>query len=230
MSPEQFIAKKGYDPRVIPAGARGPVAPSFFPVVIPPGFAPSDVDKDGEDRAWNKKLCPGQNPEDGFRPRWGGGFFAPRGKHLHAAVDIMAAEGALVLAPSAGTVPRVVHVGGRQQPGAGESKKGGHYFFLVDAHGWEWYGSHLSLPPNVAPGDVVEAGQLLGYVGRSGNASRKYGDGSIRGCPHLHLRLGKQLWRPGVARKYDVRRLIEPLYDAGEWKGSGTKHAQDKDA
>lgn len=217
MTPEQYIEAKGYDPRVFPSGRKGPVLPTHFPVLIPQGFAPSDSDGDGVDVRWDRKRCPGQDAADGYRPRWGGGFFAPRGRFLHAAIDIMAAEGAHFVAPAAGTVPRTVRVGSRSQPGAGTSTKGGHYVFLTDAHGWEWYASHLRDEPLVRPGDVVDAGQLLGYVGRTGNASRRYRDGSIRGCPHLHLRLGKQLWTPGAARKYDSRVLLQPLYDARGW-------------
>ena len=130
----------------------------------------------------------------------------------------MAAEGAYVVAPTSGTVPLEVTVGRARRPGAGTSAKGGHYLFLVDDHGWEYYFSHLRDAPKVSPGDGVTAGELLGYVGRSGNASRKYRDGSIRGCPHLHLRVGKQLYRPGLARKYDVLPLLRPLYDAGGWR------------
>lgn len=217
MKPDDYIRRRGYDPRVIPAGERGPVITTHFPCFVPEGFTPSDSDGDGPDRRWDKRLCPGQDPADGYRPRWGGGFFAARGKHLHAAIDIMTAEGVDVRAPSAGTVPTTVRVGGQRRPGAGTSAKGGHYLFLVDAHGWEWYLAHLRDLPLAAPGDAVEAGALLGYVGRTGNASRVYRDTSRRGCPHLHLRVGRQLWTPGIARKYDPRALLDALYDAGGW-------------
>lgn len=219
MTPEEYIKAKGYDPRIIPDGERGPCEVVTFPVKIPSDFKPSDSDNDGPDIRWDKRLCPGQDPEDGFRPKWGGGFFAPRGRYLHAAVDIMAAEGALVVAPSAGTVPRVVRVGRERRPGSGQSRKGGNYVFLVDANGWEWYFAHLRDAPMVSPGAVVSAGSLLGYVGRTGNAARTYRDGSIRGCPHLHLRLGKQLWTPGVARKYDPRSVLQALYDDEDYEG-----------
>ncbi len=211
-----FVKRRGYNPTVIPSRCDGGPIVDHFPVVIPAGFFPSDVDGDQLDRRWDKKLCPGQTGD--FRPRWGGGFFAPRGKFLHAAIDIMAAEGAPIIAPCAGTIPRQVRIGRELRPGAGKSKKGGNYLFLVDAHGWEWYFSHLRDRPKVLAGDHVQGAQLLGYVGRSGNASRAYGDGSIRGCPHLHLRLGKQLWTPGQAKKYDAQAALLPLYEAGAWR------------
>lgn len=213
----EYVRRRGYDPRIIPAGDAGPVPPSHFPVFIPRDFEPSDSDGDGPDIRWDRKLCKGQDPADGYRPRWGGGFFAPRGRHLHAAVDIMAAEGAYVQAPADGTIPEAVWIKGKKVPGCGFSERGGNYVFLVDAHGWEWYFSHLRGWPPWGAGDEVWAGSPLGHVGRTGNAKRKYGDGGTRGCPHLHLRVGKQLWRPGIARKYDVQTLLRPLYDAGAW-------------
>jgi murein DD-endopeptidase MepM/ murein hydrolase activator NlpD len=213
---QDYIRRNGYDPFLFPEGVYGPVRPEFFPVRIPAGFKPSDIDGDGVDLNWKHKECPGQDASDGFKPKWGGGFFSPRGQHLHAAIDIMAAEGAHIVAPVTGTIPRTVTVSGEKRPGAGESTKGGFYLFLVCANGWEWYFSHLRDMPLFGPGDTVEAGALLGFNGRSGNAARERRVG-IRGCPHLHLRIGKQLWKPGQARKYDARTLIEPLYEHG-WR------------
>lgn len=216
MNREEYLRRFGYDPtdwsRVDP---RPQV--TRFPVMIPPGFEPSDSDGDGVDLRWDRKRCPGQNPDDGYMPRIGGGFFAQRGKHLHAAVDIMAAEGAFVVSPVSGRVHETVTVNGAKRPGSGSSRKGGHYVFIVDDDGFEWYFSHLRDKPLVPPGGGVTAGELIGYVGRTGNAARRYGDGSIRGCPHLHLRVGKML-RPGIARKYDPLPLIQPFYDAGMWR------------
>lgn len=212
----QFVARRGYDPADFSRAPEGGPVVRFFPVVIPRGFVPSDVDGDGADRRWDRKLCPGQSPDDGYRPRWGAGFWAARGEHLHAAVDIMAGEGAAVIAPSDGTIPYRVRVSRKDRPGAGTSPKGGNYLFVRSGR-WEWYLSHLRDPPFLQPGASVRAGELLGYVGRTGNASRRYRDGSIRGCPHLHLRLGYVL-RSGGVRKYDSVPLLRPLYDAGGWR------------
>lgn len=173
----------------------------IFPVQIPPDFQPSDSDGDGVDLRWDGKPCPCQEPP--YRPAWGGGFRAARGKHIHGAIDIMAAEGALVVAPSDGTIPlevRGVTMDGKPgpHPGAGTKDKAGHYFFLVTEDGsLRWYGSHLRDKPLVEPGAKVQAGDLLGYVGRTGNASVKRASG-IRGCPHLHLAL-RALTRDRVA-------------------------------
>lgn len=219
MSPHHladFVKRFGYDPADLAGALHGGPVVERFPVHVPASFEPSDSDGDGPDRRWDRKLCPGQNPEDGYRPRWGGGFFAKRGEHLHAAIDIMTAEGVPVISPASLYVPREVYVGRELRPGAGTSKKGGNYFFLRDEHGWEWYGSHLRDEPSVKPGDEVDPGQLIGYVGRTGNAARTYGDGAIRGCPHLHLRLGLRRG-PKSVRKYDARAAIEPLFE--QWRG-----------
>lgn len=195
--------------------APGPVVLAF-PVQIPPGFAPSDLDADGVDLGPAGKPCAGYGGD--FRPRWGGGFDAPRGPQglAHRAIDIMAAEGALVVAPATGVVRS-----------AGWSEKGGWHVFLDAADRWVWYLAHLRDEPLVRTSERVEAGATLGYVGRSGNAVRKTREG-LRGCPHLHLSLTAPHWRrvlgpdgQPVARrgeKVDAVPFLRPLYEAGGWR------------
>lgn len=170
----------------------------LFPVRIPTGFVPSDVDGDGPDIGGTGKLCPGQDAEDGFRPRWGGGFRAERihdGRTVfHRALDIMAAEGAQLVAPDDCMVAHTWRPGsGAAVPGAGSSEKGGHYIVLDTSDGWRFYMAHLRDAPTLRPGDHVKAGDLVGFVGRTGNAvrQRRQRDGStvLRGCPHLHVAL-----------------------------------------
>lgn len=208
--------------------------PEAFPVAIPRDFVPSDSEGDGIDRRYDAQgtPCPGQDPRDGFRPRWGGGMRAKRGTHYHAAIDIMAAEGAIIRAPVDGFVaetwaPRA----GVTAPGAGFSAKGGNYVVLLDDLGCRWYFAHLRDLPLVAPGVRVRAGDALGFNGRTGNAVRlvKRRDGTTyrRGCPHLHLAVTAP---PAVRReaaaqgievigtKIDPRALLERLYNVGAWR------------
>lgn len=157
---------------------------TVFPVQVSEGFQPKSI----EHSRWDGRPCPCQKSP--FKPAWGGGFREKRGAHDHDAVDIMAAEGTPILAPCDGVIP-VTHrikMDGvlKAHPGVGTGVKAGHYFFLtsVDGH-WMWYGSHLMEFCLFKPGDQVKAGEVLGYVGATGNAKSKNG----RGCPHLHLSL-----------------------------------------
>lgn len=212
----------------------GPIVLTF-PVQVPPGFRPSDGDGDGPDLRGDGKPCPCQDGD--HRPRWGGGFDAGRAGKLHRAIDIMAAEGSLVVAPCDGVVPLRVAMtlDGKPGPhrGAGTGAKAGHYVCVTDARGWRWYVSHLRDASLVAPGDHVQAGQPLGYVGRTGNASYHTRTGK-RGCPHAHVSLTRP---PGMTQrelsrlrgpdgkpvrfqgdKVDCVPFLRPLYDAGGWR------------
>jgi murein DD-endopeptidase MepM/ murein hydrolase activator NlpD len=193
-----------------------------FPVQIPEGFAPSDHDGDGTDLGPTGKECPGYDLLSGFRPRWGGGFDAPRGplKLAHRAIDIMAAEGAHVVAPSA----CVVH-------GGGVTAKGGHHIYLRDPEGWIWYFAHLRDPlaAHLVMGAHVAAGELVGLVGRTGNAVRRTKEG-LRGCPHLHLSLTARRYLAGTlagpdgdpvrysGKKVDAVPFLRPAYVGEGWR------------
>jgi murein DD-endopeptidase MepM/ murein hydrolase activator NlpD len=155
-----------------------------FPVQVTPGFKPASI----EHLRWDGRPCPCQ--KDPFKPAWGGGFKEKRGAHDHDAVDIMAAEGTPILAPCDGYIPAThrIKMDGvlKAYPGVGAGTKAGNYFFLFSADGhWLWYGSHLMAASPLKPGDQVKAGDIIGYVGATGNAKSKNG----RGCPHLHLAL-----------------------------------------
>jgi len=198
----------------------GPVV-TAFPVQIPLGFHPSDVDKDGDDVNAAGKRCPGYDPPD-YRPRWGGGFDAPRGpkKLAHRAIDIMAAEGALIVPPGPAEVLRVEL-----------TEKGGNCLYLRDERGWVWYFGHMRDRPFVDPGAIVDpATTVLGYVGRTGNAVRTYhtARGDLkRGCPHLHASLTRPAGSSAKAiravaavraEKVDPVPFLAPVYDASGWK------------
>ena len=101
----------------------------------------------------------------------------PRGRFTHHAQDIFGPLGSPVLAPNAGVIVA-------SSATSGPSGKGGHYVKLavVDTRGRThrtYYLAHLRTTPLVAEGDQVEAGDQVGELGRSGNATRT--------CPHLHI-------------------------------------------
>lgn len=110
-------------------------------------------------------------PRRALRDTWNG----PRsGGRRHQGIDIFAKRNTPVLSATPGIIVTV-----------GTSQLGGR-IVRVFGPGGEWhYYAHLERFAPIAPGDVVQAGAILGYVGDSGNA---------RGTPpHLHY---------GIYRRY----------------------------
>jgi murein DD-endopeptidase MepM/ murein hydrolase activator NlpD len=87
--------------------------------------------------------------------------------HTHQGCDIVAAEGTELYAAERGVITQV-----------DSSGLGGNGIWLKGESGTYYYYAHLSAYVlGLAPGQLVEAGQLIGYVGHTGDA---YG-------PHLHF-------------------------------------------
>jgi murein DD-endopeptidase MepM/ murein hydrolase activator NlpD len=108
-------------------------------------------------------------PVDGatsFTDTWG----APRsGGRTHEGVDMISARGTPLVAIEAGTVFRVYSGG-----------LGGVVVWLRGVGGDEYYYAHLDAwAPGLAAGDDLAVGDLLGYVGNTGNARYT--------LPHLHF-------------------------------------------
>jgi peptidoglycan LD-endopeptidase LytH len=133
-------------------------------------------------------------------------FKAPRsGGRTHQAFDIMAPRGTPVIAASNG---RII--------GLRSNNLGGTTVYLIDdAERFVQYYAHLqSYAPGISEGMRVRQGQLLGYVGSTGNASPD--------APHLHFQVlrvdrSRRDWWNGPA--VDVR---EFLAIAGVRAGSHT--------
>jgi murein DD-endopeptidase MepM/ murein hydrolase activator NlpD len=106
-------------------------------------------------------------------------FDEPRsGGHRHQALDILAPRNTPVIAAAAGTIDKLF-----------TSKAGGLTLYQRDeSDSFELYYAHLeAYMPGLSEGDHVEQGQVIGFVGSSGNAPRD--------VPHLHFaifRLGPQ--------------------------------------
>jgi len=109
-------------------------------------------------------------PVQGIKPRQiADTFGAPRGRdRKHHGVDIFAKRGTPVVAATAGVVAAVR-----------DSGLGGRQVWVIGPAGQRHYYAHLQgWAPGLAYGRVVQAGDVLGFVGDSGNA---------RGTPpHLH--------------------------------------------
>lgn len=110
--------------------------------------------------------------------RWRASYNEDWGTHRHTGCDVVAPKLSPIVAPFAGVL------GFKPQT-----------FWIVRDDGWGCLGTHLNddtpgtndnkanpdfmFAPNLVPGERVRAGQLIGYVGDSGDA-----DG-----PHLHFEL-----------------------------------------
>jgi peptidoglycan hydrolase CwlO-like protein len=115
------------------------------------------------------KVCPVDQPRavyDGFgAPRYAGGY------HPHAGNDIVAPTGTAILAPFAGTAR------------SSYNTLGGSAVYVYGALGYV-YNAHLSSYSSNSNGPVA-AGDVIGYVGDSGDA--------LGGVPHDHFE-----WHPRV--------------------------------
>ncbi|HYE23434.1 MAG TPA: M23 family metallopeptidase [Candidatus Paceibacterota bacterium] len=93
------------------------------------------------------------------------------GTRTHEGLDIMAPKGAFVASPTDAVVTRT---------GTGESA--GIYVYTANPGGETFAYMHLdAIAEGVKPGTVLKAGDLIGYVGNTGNASG--------GAPHLHFEI-----------------------------------------
>ncbi len=118
-------------------------------------------------------------------------FDAPRdGRRRHDAVDIMAPRGTPVIAADDGLVLRV-----------GTNTLGGNVVWTCDtAHKFAYYYAHLNRHARgLREGQTVKRGDLLGYVGTTGNAPPD--------VPHLHF----QLMRILDDRHYSTGTPLNPL-------------------
>ena len=140
---------------------------------------------------------------------WRGDFYEQRDGGQHSANDIFVVsapqatsarfKGAPIVATVDGTVPlRVSRTG---TAGSGFSERGGFFVWLnptgEDPNTYHYF-AHMRDMPLVRPGDTVKAGQLIGYLGDSGNARRR---------PHLHFSVRRS---SGAVDVYDQLRAVEP--------------------
>jgi murein DD-endopeptidase MepM/ murein hydrolase activator NlpD len=92
-------------------------------------------------------------------------------EHRHEGIDIFAPAGTPLLSAESGVVTRV-----------GSGRLGGLTVWLRGDSGTSWYYAHLqSHQAGLEPGAEVQAGDVIGYVGNTGNA--------VSTPPHLHLEI-----------------------------------------
>ena len=153
-------------------------------VTAPPAPAPAPSPPPARPLAGAKLVIPVQ----GKLPRDLADTFpaARSGGRVHDAIDIMAAEGTPVIAAAPGKVEKLFL-----------SKPGGMTIYVRSPDGrMIYYYAHLQgYAPGIAERQPLRRGQVIGYVGSTGNASAD--------APHLHFaifELGpEQHWWEGTA-------------------------------
>ena len=178
-----------------------PDKPGVQARVLPPPQAPSTIQiasdarigKDPDDVLAKHLTIPvqGIRAED-LRPD----FYDDRGQRGHEAIDIVAGRGQPVLAVEDGKIAKLF-----------TSVRGGLTIYQFDPSGkYAYYYAHLDrYAAGVSEGDSVTRGEVIGYVGSTGNADPS--------SPHLHFAIfvlgpEKQWWRgeaidpyPALARQ-----------------------------
>lgn len=95
---------------------------------------------------------------------------ARSGGRVHNAIDIFAPRGSLVASPSPAVVTKIT----------GDQGSGGIQVWTANPGGEEYFFAHLdAVYPDLKEGDVLSVGDLIGFVGNTGNA--------IHASPHLHF-------------------------------------------
>ena len=119
-------------------------------------------------------------------------FADARGERKHHAIDIMAARGTPVLAVEDGTIKKLFN-----------SKAGGLSIYQFDpSEAYCYYYAHLdSYADAVKEGALVKRGDVIGFVGSTGNASPD--------APHLHFAIfqltsEKQWWKGEPINPYPI--------------------------
>jgi len=114
-------------------------------------------------------------PIDGYETeQMKGAFYQGRVGHLHRAVDFVSPRNTPIRAVEDGTIGRLF-----------QSKNGGLTIYQKDPSGqFVYYYAHLeSYADGLKDGDFVKRGQVIGYVGTSGNAPPD--------TPHLHFSISR---------------------------------------
>jgi murein DD-endopeptidase MepM/ murein hydrolase activator NlpD len=170
---------------VRPAPKKPAPAPPSSSTAAPPGpIAPGEVTPE-------TGTTSGTFPVAGSHS-YGDLFGAPRKGYKHQGVDVLAAEGTQIVAPTAGTVSFTGY-----QAGAA-----GYWVLEHSADGRDFFFAHCqSGSTTVAQGQAVAAGAPLCRVGHTGDATG----------PHLHFEIWVGGWHAGAGAP------IDPLPQLKRW-------------
>ena len=161
-------------PVMRPAAATVPPNRPASSGVLSPGVSDADLDA-----LWTRQLMV---PIAGMEPaQLRDDYEARRGARAHLALDMLAPKGTAVVAADDGRIGRL-----------GTTPVGGNIIYALDANDrFVYYYAHLDdYARGLAVGDYVRKGDVLGYVGTTGNAPSN--------TPHLHF----QVMRKGAGRTW----------------------------
>ncbi|MGK2947907.1 MAG: peptidoglycan DD-metalloendopeptidase family protein [Acidimicrobiales bacterium] len=132
----------------------------------------------------------------GFPRMMGTGY-----EHAHQGTDIMAPSGTPLLAAERGLITRM-----------GSDVLGGTKLWLKGESGTYYYYAHLSgFAEGMREGLLVEAGDLVGYVGDTGNARG--------GAPHLHFEIRPDGGAP--VNPYPLLKVVDDLNQQAKDRSGG---------
>ena len=128
--------------------------------------------------------------------------------HGYPATDLFAPVGTQFVAVTDGVIEFVSSRDAWNPNKPDPNQRSGLAVALLGDDGWRYYGSHLSaVAAGIYPGLRVKPGQLLGYVGASGDAVGK--------TPHLHFGIS----HPTYPTDWKTRRgEIDPFPYLNWWK------------
>lgn len=190
LKPEVQIKPDTTEPRLEPNSSRAGAAPATDTATKSARTAPAASDYAVATTGAAKNL---RVPIDGVDVEsWKGGFAERRGNRPHEAVDILAPRDTPIHAVEDGIIAKLF-----------VSKAGGYTIYHFDPSGrLAYYYAHLErYADGLREGQVVRQGDVIGYVGTSGNAPP--------GTPHLHFgvfELGedRRWWRGRPIDPYEV--------------------------
>ncbi|MDP1860392.1 MAG: M23 family metallopeptidase [Gemmatimonadaceae bacterium] len=151
----------------------GPADPAPDPMELPIPANPATAGAASAEIAMLLRAKRLMVPVDGISPdRISDTFTARRGQRIHSALDIMAPRGTRVLSVDAGKVWKIR-----------SNNLGGLTVYAIDSsERFVYYYAHLDrYAEGLAEGQTVQPGDMIGYVGTTGNAPLN--------APHLHFQL-----------------------------------------
>jgi len=176
------------DPRLPLAAAAKPPALTPVAAIAPPRVAAGGIDEDPLHLLTERHLL---IPVKGLpRKALRDTFDEKRGVRPHEALDIMAPRGTPVVAADDGRIAKLFH-----------SALGGITVYQFDpGERFVYYYAHLDhYASGLAEGAPVKRGEVIGYVGTTGNAPAN--------APHLHF----TIFRLGPEKRWWTGKAVNPF-------------------